>query len=154
MALIDEVKARLPNQRLVELTNPNDTSITTVDDTLLTTVSTDVSSQVEYLLGEAFDLTDRPQLILAVEGVEIRLQWYKGDSNADTRYDNWMQRINALRMRRGNDRIRPKSTSRMDPAEEADNVRPFFDINSTTADIVPELADSSQTFNYGIKRNR
>lgn len=146
MALADEVKSRVADQRLVELTNPDDRDATTINATVLGLAVTDIGAEFKVLAGVTYSNADPRHVTYAVDGVVLKLLAYMGQSPSVAAFQSWKDTLfSRLRVVTGNNRIKPKSSSKLTPAKEAPDgaiVRPFFDINSSFGDLVPE-EDSS-----------
>ncbi len=88
-----------------------------------------------------YDNTDARHVSAAIEGIEVKLQVYKGDSPSRQRHKDWQSMLeNKLRLVTNNNRILPKSSSRLTPAEEAPGglqVRPSFDGEESFEDLIP-----------------
>lgn len=158
MALKDEVIKRIPNQYLVNLTRPDptSTSATTINSSLLTTVSDDVTGDFEVFGCIALDSTKKTHVTMAMQGVILKLLLYKGDdATVLQKHMQWQSDLKAhLRMITFNDRIKPKSSSKLSPAKEQlseSEVRPWFDVEETHDDLVPEHRDvSRRTLRGGV----
>ena len=146
MPLANHIQNRLPTQRLVELTQINSRSATTVDAARLTTVAGDVEALFEVLAGIVYDDTDARHIIVGVDGLEILLQVWKGDSSSRDRWDRWQtfMRMDFSKVT-GRNRVKPKTSSRLTPSEEAPvgDVRPFFDNEGGgSVDVIPNQFDA------------
>lgn len=147
MALIDRVKARYPEQKLIELTNKDDKTATTIDDTRLAVAITDTETAFETLVGLAYDDTDARHVRVAVRGVIVHLL---NDSElgplSDERYDHWRTMCEDLAKVTSRARILPDILS-TDPdydedEDEADFGRARFD------DLIPGAPGSSDEEDY------
>ena len=128
MALSDEVKSRVADAVLVDLTNPRGTSATTVNDAILDKASGDVEADFKTWANEAFDLTVDQHISLAIEGVILKLTFWSG--NTEVNFKFWYDKLEALSRVRARDKIRPKTTSELTPSKEVlgtETVRPHFD---------------------------
>ena len=147
MALSDEVKDRIADQRLVELTNPDDRDATTINSTILNLAVDDISAEFQVLAGVQYTNTDKRHVTYAVDGVVLKLLAYMGQSNSAAAFQSWKETVaNRLRLVTGNNRIMPKSSSKLTPAKEAPDgaiVRPYFDLNSSFGELVPNQDDTS-----------
>jgi hypothetical protein len=141
MALGDEVKLRVADQRLVELTNPDDTGGGTILASRFDAAVADVEAAFRTYVQVTYDNSDGRHIELAVKGVLIKLEVYKNESGSDKREEAWKRQLEKLRMITHNDRIKPKSSSKLTPADEnptGTEVRPFFDVNDGFTDTTPE----------------
>lgn len=142
MTLKSNFELRIPLDRRVQLTNPDDPDATTQNDTLLDEVVKDVIGEFETLGVGVYDDTDARMVAAAIEGVEVKLQVYKGDNPARERHEAWRKYMeDKLRLVTNNNRIKPRSTSAKTPAKESPGgelVRPLFDVNETFDDLIPE----------------
>jgi hypothetical protein len=155
MALIDEVKNRIPNEKLVQLTNPDDPDPTTVDDTLLGFAVSDVEADFKVFGGGiTYNNSDDRHVSFAVIGVVRKLQLWKLESAADEKHEAWQKSIrDRLRLVTGNNRVVPKSSSDLTPTEEAPDgvtVRPHFDVESTHSDLIPEAREGNVRRSGGL----
>ena len=141
MALIDEVKSRIPTQKLVELTNVDDPSIKIITDIRLAKAVTDTEADFEVHTGVVYDNSNAKHVNASVIGVVRKLQLDKLESSAFKNHEAWHKSLERLRLVTGNNRIKPKSSSKLTPAKEAPNgeiVRPHFDVEDGFGDIIPE----------------
>lgn len=75
MALIDQVKLRIPTQTLAALTRSQSAGISTIDDTLLGAACDDIElGDFLTYAQQTFDLTNRQHLGIAIEGVMWKLR--------------------------------------------------------------------------------
>lgn len=143
MALIDDVQLRISAQRLTELTNHEDPGASAVDLTLLQDVIDDVEADFQIYAGVTYDNTDARMLSMAIMGIIYKLQVYNGQSASQENHFNWRRDLNErLRLVTGNNRIRPKSTSKLTPrdpsTDDSGTTRPLLDPNGNLADdIIP-----------------
>ena len=139
MPLIDHVQDRIPTQRLVNLTN-DDRSANTIDLVLLQDAVDDTEAAFQIFSGVAYDDTDSRHIRMGISGVILHLLAFKGESRYEAKLKEWQDQMHKIfRMVAGNNRIRPKSSSKLTPSEipPGVEVRPFFD-NETFEDFVPE----------------
>jgi hypothetical protein len=113
MALIDEVKARYADDKLVQLTQKDSTSATTIDDTVLGYAATDVEANFPIHAGVNYDGTDARHVATAVEGVVTLLQARNRGLllEQDEGWRRWIEHLKSLGMVTGRNRIVPKSNS-------------------------------------------
>lgn len=148
MPLTAEVIARIPNQRLVNLTNDLP-GATVINATILANAAADTEADLETCAGVAYDDND-PRLVAAgVRGVILYLLSYKGESRYEVKLTEWRQFLtDKLRLVTGNNRVRPRSSSRLTPAEEAPGgtiVRPWFDGEVGFGDLIPDPPPESDS---------
>lgn len=155
MPLTTEVQNRYRTQFLIELTNPNDRGATTVNLAALQEASDDVEADLEVHAGTAYDNNDARHVSAAVRGVVKRLQVYQGKA-PDRDITNWQQSLrDGLRLVTGNNRVRPRSSSNLTPAEEAPGgqiVRPFFDPETAFGDLIPGTIQADVTRPGGLQQ--
>ncbi len=141
MPLITDVTDRISDTRLVQLTNPRGSGKgATTDLALLAKAVADVEGQFKVCVGVLYDSADDRHVAPGVIGVMVALELYKGTSKAQTRWEEWCERLmKFLRMVTANDRIRPKSTSILQPTrlQGPGPHRPLFDPNSGFLDLIP-----------------
>lgn len=155
MTLIARVQARVSTQKLIELTNINTrASGLSVNTTTLQLAVDDSISDLRTFANVAYDDTDGRHVAAAVLGVILYLKTYKLEAQADDRLEKWQKRIkDGLRMVTHNDRIKPKSSSQLTPAEESLNgieVRPHFDTEVGFADLIPGKDERDRRLDRGI----
>lgn len=132
MALIDEVKARYPDNRLKQLTNPGDESAAATDDTFLGYSVTDVEAEFEVYAGVAYDNSDARHVPVAVDGVIAKL-YLRGETpgeKAQSLHDDYIERLRAVGKVTGRNRLKPQTSSQLTPTPEKDGtevVRPWSD---------------------------
>jgi len=132
VALWDEVVARVPNERLVQLTRAGDTSATTVDAAKGTKAAADAQARFEATCGITFDVTNPLHVEPCIAGVLYYLHSYRDLLGADTREMRQVFEDALDRTRRvlGRDRPTPYTTSALTPSREVPTgatVRPVFD---------------------------
>jgi len=135
MALTDEIAARFTNQKLVELTQLDNTSATTVDSTKLAQAASDAKNEFQRVTGLAYDETDSTHHTVGWLGVVYYLLLYGGRSSGESLKEweaRWRSALESFRSVSGDDRILPVSTSGLSPSRESDRhgsgtVRPDFD---------------------------
>lgn len=143
MPLITDVQARISTQRLTELTNHEDPGAASPDLTLLQDVVDDVEADFQTYAGVTFDDTDSRHVSMGIMGVIYKLQVYNGQSASEDNLFKWrLDLTDRLRLVTGNNRIRPKSSSKLTPQDPnpANNAttRPLLDPNGNLADdIIP-----------------
>jgi hypothetical protein len=145
MALADEVKSRCA-KRLVQLTNPDDRDATTINATILGLAVDDIEAEFKVLAGVAYDNSNDTHVAYGFDGVVLKLLAYMGQSPSVAAFQSWKDTVfNRLRLVTGNNRIKPESSSRLTPAQEAPDgaiVRPYFDLVSSFVDLVPDQDES------------
>lgn len=140
MALSTHVTNRLSNRRLIELTNPDDSSAASVDTTLLGYAADDAEAWLEMLAGVAYDDDDARHVAVAISAVEFLLiSWAGPQGEALLRNRPGNETFEELRNRieeqlrqlgavTGRDRVKPQTTSNLTPTREAN-----------TGDVLPSL---------------
>ena len=143
MTLKSEFETRIPLKRRVELSNATDdlSSTAAQNDARVNAAVADVIADFVTYAGVTFDDTINEHVANGVRGVLLYLEAYKGDTKAWDKVDQWQNRLDSkLRKTQGNNRIMPKSISKLTPADENPSgatIRPEFDRNSTFDDIIP-----------------
>lgn len=135
MALTDRVTARLTNQRLVELTNPDSANSSTVDTDRLGYAADDAEAELEIYCGVAYDDNDARHVAVAVDGVIYHLTRAAGLVAPEIE-KRWRDGLEALRKVTGNNRVTPRTSSHLTASREATTsspVRPIFDPEHTGA---------------------
>jgi hypothetical protein len=136
MALSDEVISRYSSARLVQLTRHNNQAATTIDTDVLGFAATDVEADFRILAGVIYDGADARHVAVAVSGVVAKLYLRKegaGDK-AQSLHDAYEARMEQLAKVTGRNRIKPRTTSVLEPTVPDPNVthrpdtdRPTFD---------------------------
>lgn len=155
MALIDRVKNRVAAQKLKELTNINNRDKNpSIDDTQLGYSVDDAIGDLKTYGNVVYDDTDDRHVAAAVLGVVLYLKVYKLEGQAEDRLEKWQKRLkDNLRMVTHNNRIKPKSSSQLQPAEEAPNgeiVRPHFDTEVGFSDLIPGRDERDRRLDRGV----
>lgn len=145
VALLDAaVTARVPPKTLVQATNISP-GASSVDAAKLTLASTDVAADFEVYAGIEFDASDEAQLSFAVRGVFLKLLAFKMESTALAAYDSYTESLETkLGQTRHRNRLKPKTTSKLEPTPEQDGARPHFDGESTFNDLIPRSSGQRQ----------
>lgn len=129
MALTDRVTARLSAQRLIELTNPDVPGATAEDTVRLDLAATDTQADFETYAGVVYDDADARHVSVGVDGVIYRLTAAAGLVAPEIE-KRWLDRLAALRLVTGANRITPVTTSSLTASRESTAggaVRPDFD---------------------------
>lgn len=135
MSLIEEVKKRIPAQRLIQLTNTDNTNASTIDDDVLELACDDTSKNFTEAVGVDYDNDNPTHLANIVDGVLITLmkwaeRWNKAMQEME---DRWYEKLNKLRLSiGGNVRLSPQTNSQLTPSDDKrgqtiTTVRPDFD---------------------------
>lgn len=140
-ALATAVTARLSNQRLVELTNPDVEGATTVNATLLAAAESDAQSEWPLLTGtDPFDPTNATHLAIGIMGVVSRLYDYKGlprSPVAQAARDEWEKLCGRFARTKGGLAWQsPLTDSVLLPTTPQGSPAPYFD-PSNLRDLVP-----------------
>ena len=148
MPLIDEVIDRVPEDKLAQLTNPNERGATTTDTVYLQLFVDDVEADFESMGVGEFDPTDARHVSAGIIGVILKIQVAKLDNVAVDKHEKWLRFLeDKLRLVTNNDRINPKSSSELTTAEEAPGgiiVAPWFDKELVGLDMIPDLLGGSR----------
>ncbi len=141
MALIDEVKGRISEGLLRELTNQGDTTATGINDTVLAYAVTDAEGEFLVETGLALDSSSAKHVAAGVVGVIYYLYSYSGlqTETADRQRQRWerlMLKIDSTEG--GGRRIMPDTTSTLTPTAERVGARPDFE-RSRWGDYVPRM---------------
>ena len=142
MALADEVEARYPASRLIQLTNANDQEAVAIDATRMARAVTDVQADFLTYTATTYDNAEAQHVVVAVEGVVAKLgqRVEAAGATADAKHDKYIERLEALAEVTGRDRITPKSKSILTPTPErtgTETVRPDTD-RPDYDDIIPD----------------
>jgi hypothetical protein len=126
MALTDEVQSRFSSQILINVTNPQNSAATTVDTTRLGNASTDVQADFQIEAGIAYDNTVATHVNVAVDGVYAKLLIRAGQGGK-AEHDEYIERLRALKLITGRDRISPSTDSLLSPSTDVIGALPSFD---------------------------
>lgn len=156
MALIDEVTARIPTQRLINLTNPNDSDATSISNTPLINAIADMGAEFEVLSGTPFDDTDDKHISIGITGVVIHLQkWIQTfTEEVQTAYSLWRDMIEKYRITHGTaKRMLPKTNSQLSPTNpdvtsDGRSKAPMFD-SGVFEEMVPNKPASARDDDRG-----
>lgn len=132
--LTDAVVARVPNARLVQLTNKDSRSASTVNTTVLGIAADDAVAEFETKAGRTFDDTDAHHIRIVWTGVIAFLIAYKGQEGEVTgaeALNRYAKRCEDFRGQDVNKRVQPVGSRTLGPSPdvEADGSarRPEFD---------------------------
>lgn len=138
-ALATATQARLSTQRLVELTNPDNSTATTVNVALLETAETDAMNDFVFRTGILFVLTDSEHLTVGVKGVVAFLYSYRGlprSTPGEAAEKEWEEACSRFARTRGALAWQsPRTNSVLQPSLEPSNNRPYFDRENM--DLIP-----------------
>lgn len=141
MALSDDVIARIPNKRLVQLTNGDSESATTVNTSILNLAAQDTQTDFKLYGSIAYNSTNNDHIAMAIEGVLIHLKRYTTIWTEDLQraYELWIEKMERFgRTLGGNLRLSPLSNSELtherDKRGATGIVRPAFD--ARTFDLI------------------
>lgn len=149
MALETHVQNRYSNQLLVQWTNPQNSTATTIDSDRLGYACDDVEAWFKILAGVAYDDTDARHIAVAVEGVQARLKNIAGIENS-SEWDNWKTDMKDFAKVTGRDRIKPTTTSTLDPTDERSGDGPWSDRSAFDRLIPDSPASDSRPDNTQI----
>lgn len=117
MALIDQVKLRVPARRLNELTNRDDNTGTASNDTVLAQACTDITAAFATYAGSALDTSVTEHLRIATDGVvAILRKWASGDEDA---WEKWKTACKEYALTSARDLKSLKTGSPLTPTDEA-----------------------------------
>lgn len=130
MALIDEVKGRISEGLLRELTNQGDTTATGINDTTLGYAVTDAAAEFLIETGIALDSSSAKHVAAGVVGVIYYLYSYSGlqTETATRQRERWERLMLKVDSTEGaGKRILPASNSTLSPTAERVGSRPDFE---------------------------
>ena len=130
MTLVAAVTTRIPNSRLVQLTNQGDRSASTVDSTILAAAAADAEAEFYQLVGVLFDSTVPAHLTSGVWGCLYYLESYAAGETAATESlrKRWQMGCTRLAKSLGADRpLIPQTLSPLEYDEDATTRRPDND---------------------------
>jgi len=142
--LADAVTARYSPQRLIELTNPDNTEGATLDPQQLELAVTDATAEFSILVQATLDVTDANHLPVAVELVLLKLMEWGSVSGSTVSKKRDQVEAMAKRLSlvdtNARNRISPKTKSVLSPTSEqrvtGETVRPDFDL-ANFDDLIP-----------------
>ena len=129
MALIDEVKGRISEGLLRELTNQGDTTATTISDTMLNYAISDATGEFLVETGLTLDATKAQHVAAAVPGVLYYLYSYSGlqTETANRQRERWERMLAKIDSTEGGGkRLLPSTNSTLSPTAERTGARPDF----------------------------
>lgn len=124
--LATAVQARIPETRLIQLTNINDDSATTVNTTILELAVDDTEADFKTYAMLDFDGTDARHIRLGVDGVLAFLEANRGQDADQNRLAAWRDRCAEFAKTTSRARISPRVTPGLPPTTYP-NSRPGFD---------------------------
>ena len=126
MSISQKVQDRFGNQRLVELTNPDNSSATTINQTMLDAAIDDAQGLFEQESGIALDENNKAHVKCIITGVLYFLELYKGrDAGIMKQYQRtFLGDLQALRKKVY---IAPQTNSQLKPSRERANQLPDMD---------------------------
>lgn len=129
--LATAVQARVPTDRLIQLTRKNSVGSTTVDSTVLEYAVTDAAAQFLISAGVTFDDTNAEHIMLGVQGVMALLSMWNGQEAGEKDRFRFVQALERYRAVHANARITPVGTRTTGPSDDVDSTgqerRPEFD---------------------------
>lgn len=149
MSLKDEIKNRIPKQRLVELTNADNPDATEINEDILDKAIIDTQNEFSINTGEIFSEDNNQHISIGILGVLVQLHKYCQilSDNTQKLYDNWISMLYKYRITFGaNKRIIPTTTSLLEPTTELEGgraVAPDFD-KRVFDEIVPKKPASAR----------
>lgn len=124
--LATAVQARIPETRLIQLTNINDDSATTVNTTTLELAVDDTEADFKTYAMLDFDGTDARHIRLGIDGVLAFLEANRGQDADQNRLAAWRDRCAEFAKTTSRARISPRVTPGLPPTTYP-NSRPGFD---------------------------
>lgn len=124
--LATAVQARIPETRLIQLTNINDDSATTVNTDKLELAVTDTEADFATYAELVFDPTNARHIRLGVDGVLAFLEANRGQDADQQRLAAWRDRCAEFAKTTSRARISPRVTPGLPPTTYP-NSRPGFD---------------------------
>lgn len=112
MALADDVTARIEDQLLIELTNPDSRTATTINSTLFALVVTDTESSFLLYAETTYDSTNDVHVMLGVQGVMALLESYTrlGKLGGES-WTDFLAALDRLRLTGSRARVEPQTDS-------------------------------------------
>jgi hypothetical protein len=129
MALTDEVQNRLSSQLLINITNPQNSTADSIDTTRLSNAVSDVEADFKIECGVAYDNDDETHVTVAVQGVYAKLliRSAQVDAVSYAFHDKYIERLRALKLIAGRDRIVPDTDSLLTATEDTSGDIPAMD---------------------------
>jgi hypothetical protein len=124
--LATAVQARIPETRLIQLTNINSDSATTVNTTILEYAVTDTEADFKTYAMVDFDSTDARHIRLGIDGVLAFLEANRGQDADQNRLAAWRDRCAEFAKTTSRARVSPVVAPGLPPVPMP-NARPTFD---------------------------
>lgn len=124
--LATAVQARIPETRLIQLTNINDDTATTVNTTILELAVDDTEADFKTYAMLDFDGTDARHIRLGIDGVLAFLEANRGQDADQQRLAAWRDRCAEFARTTSRKRISPLVPAGLPPRSFPNN-RPVFD---------------------------
>jgi len=145
VALADEVTDRVPEARLIQLTNPGTQSAAAIDTTILGLACTDVAADFEIYAGVEYDNSEARHVSVGIWGVLAKLALWSeaAGATANAIDDKWIEKLEGLAKVTGRDRIALSTSSLLTPTDEkpgTDDVAPWADYTHFD-DLRPDAPD-------------
>lgn len=129
MALADEVANRWSSQILINASNPQNSGATTLDTTRRDSAVSDVQAAFKIYAGAAYDNTADTHIMVATEGVLIRLLVLTGQASREI-WETWKKELRSLSLIDARDRISPSTDSVLTPTGEDVGDLPATDLTN------------------------
>lgn len=130
-ALLTYFQARIPLQRRIELTNPDNEAATAENTTVSGAAETDATNVFLHMTGVAFDSTNAEHLTIGVDGLVYFLYKYRGlplTKAGEAAYTTWKTACDAFARTRGSLAWQsPLTNSTLLPSRDPNNSLPYFD---------------------------
>lgn len=151
MALVDEVQSRFGTAFLAQITNPQNPAATSLNSARLALAATDVESDFRIYCGVTYNNSDARHVNVAVEGVVIKLMMRTGQWANRELEERWHEKLKALALVTGRDRISPLTTGSVAASTEEANQPAFFDEGAwrAIAPHGPDIAPSDDILRPG-----
>jgi hypothetical protein len=127
MSLVSNVQSRFSTTFLAQITNPQNPASTSLDSTRLSLAATDTEADFRIYCGVTYDDTDARHVNVGVEGVIIKLMMRTGQWANREIEERWHEKLKALAMVTGRDRISPLTTGSVAASSEQANQPALFD---------------------------
>ncbi len=142
MALVDDVKLRVPGQTLIEVTNPRGgASPTAIDETKLSQACSSIEARFGIYAQETYSSSVAIHVELCVEGAVSLLRKWGGNTYAASKawWGEFREECERVAASRARGRIEPSTDSETTPTEENPTgiaLRPWAD-DSAFRGLVP-----------------